>query len=171
MALGAAMARAPEKRMAHRLTWLQTPVAVIVGRRLRLTAASMALSIETRSPIAFVPARRRRAAGRRLPGADGRPRGHAHSGSRPDAVRRQLATARDPGHPRARPTADRGHDRAGRAACCYGTRRAAAAAATGPLRARARGALGRRLRAGVAHLVPARVAAEDRRGVRRCSRS
>jgi putative inorganic carbon (hco3(-)) transporter len=40
--------------MAHRLTWLQTPATVIVAA-LIMTAASVALSIETRSAIAFVP--------------------------------------------------------------------------------------------------------------------
>jgi putative inorganic carbon (hco3(-)) transporter len=39
--------------MSARLTWLQTPAAVIVGVTC-LTAASVALSIETRSPIAAV---------------------------------------------------------------------------------------------------------------------
>ena len=52
--------------MAGRLTWLQTPVAVIAGV-VCLAAASMALSIETRSPIAVAPLVRRGAAGRRLP--------------------------------------------------------------------------------------------------------
>lgn len=40
--------------MAHRLTWLQTPATVIIGA-LVATAASMALSIETRSPLAALP--------------------------------------------------------------------------------------------------------------------
>jgi putative inorganic carbon (hco3(-)) transporter len=40
--------------MAPRLTWLQTPVAVMVGA-LAVTAASVALSLETRSPVALVP--------------------------------------------------------------------------------------------------------------------
>ena len=40
--------------MAGRLTWLQTPVAVIAGF-VCLAAASMALSIETRSPLAAAP--------------------------------------------------------------------------------------------------------------------
>lgn len=40
--------------MPARLTWLQTPVAIVVAFAC-VTAASMALSIETRSPIAFAP--------------------------------------------------------------------------------------------------------------------
>jgi putative inorganic carbon (hco3(-)) transporter len=40
--------------MAQRLTWLQTPAGVIAAL-LCMTAASLALSIETRSPIALVP--------------------------------------------------------------------------------------------------------------------
>ena len=40
--------------MANRLTWLQTPAAVIAGFAC-LAAASMALSIETRSPLAAAP--------------------------------------------------------------------------------------------------------------------
>ena len=40
--------------MAQRLTWLQTPAAVIAAF-LCMAAASAALSIETRSPVAFLP--------------------------------------------------------------------------------------------------------------------
>ena len=80
--------------MAGRLSWLQTPVAVIVGV-VCLAAASMALSIETQSALAAAPLARPAAAGGRVPGAHGRSGGCPHR--RASYLRRSPATGNSSG--------------------------------------------------------------------------
>ena len=149
--------------MADRLRWLQTPVAVIAGV-VCLTAASMALILEGRGPIALAPVAALVGSGGRLPRVDDRSCRAAHARRGPDPVRGQLAATRDPRNTRTGPAVDRGDDRHRLRPRRDETRRATSAAPTGSLRAGSRRALGRRFSSGLSHADAARVASEDRRG-------